>query len=80
MMRCNLEIVETSNLSKPDAKYWELQNKLKFIKIGSQKAEIALIALSIKKFLLYYIIKRSHQVTTIKWEWKMMRKWKSIKY
>jgi len=26
----------------PDAEYWELQNKFKFIKIGSQEAEIAL--------------------------------------
>ena len=27
---------------QPDAGYWELQNKPKFIKIGSQEAEIAL--------------------------------------
>ena len=29
-------------LKRPDAGYWELQNKSKFIKIGSQEAKIAL--------------------------------------
>ena len=29
-------------LKQPDGEYWELQNKSKFINIGSQEAEIAL--------------------------------------
>ena len=55
-MTSNSKIVKASNQSKPDAKYWELQNKLKFIKVGSQEAEITLKA---DKILIIYIIKRS---------------------
>ena len=58
--------------------HWELQNKLKFIKIGSQKAEIVLKAGKI--LIIYSIMKRSHQDTITKWEWEMMRKWGPIKY
>ena len=40
----------------PDAEYWELQNKSKFIKIGSQEAEIAL---RVGKILIICIMERS---------------------
>jgi len=40
----------------PDAGYWELQNKSKFIKIGSQEAEIAL---RVGKILIICIMERS---------------------
>ena len=38
-----------------DVGYWELQNKLKFIKIGSQEAEIAL---RVGKILIICIMER----------------------
>ena len=41
---------------QPDAGYWELQNKSKFIKIGSQEAEIAL---RVGKILIICIMERS---------------------
>jgi len=63
---------------RSDVEHWELQNKLKFIKIGSQGAEIAL---RVGKILMKCsIMKRSHQDTTTKWEREMMRKWGPIKY
>ena len=40
-------------LKRPNLEHWALQNKPKFIKIGSQEAEIAL---SVEKFLLCHII------------------------
>ena len=40
----------------PDAGYWELQNKSKFIKIGSQEAEIAL---RVGKILIMCIMEKS---------------------
>ena len=39
-----------------DVSYWELQNKSKFIKIGSQEAEIAL---RVSKILIMYIMEKS---------------------
>ena len=69
---------ENFKQKRPNVEYWKLQNKLKFIKIKSQKAEIALKAGKI--LIICNIIKRSHQVTTIKWKWKMMRKWRPTKY
>ena len=41
---------------QPDAGYWELQNKSKFIKIGSQEAEIDL---KVGKILIICIMERS---------------------
>ena len=43
-------------LKQPDAGYWELQNKSKFIKIGSQEAEITL---RVGKILIMCIMERS---------------------
>ena len=40
----------------PDAGFWELQNKPKFIKIGSQDAEIAL---RVGKILIICIMEKS---------------------
>ena len=41
---------------QPDVEYWELQNKSKFIKFGSQEAEIAL---RVGKILIICIMERS---------------------
>ena len=43
-------------LKQPDGEYWELQNKSKFINIGSQEAEIAL---RVGKILIMCIMEKS---------------------
>ena len=43
-------------LKQPDGEYWELQNKSKFINIGSQEAEIAL---RVVKILFMCIMEKS---------------------
>ena len=41
---------------QPDAGFWELQNKFKFIKFGSQEAEIAL---RVGKIIIMCIMEKS---------------------